>query len=87
MNPLNDIVPAKYRKPVYALIALAALVVGALEAAHGNWAVAAGSLIVTLSHSVAASNTDSVEPVAAGDYDGHGTYADEVPPPAGVNGE
>lgn len=64
-NPLNDIVPAKYRKQVYALIALAAIVFGAWQASEGNIELFIGSLIVALSHATAASNTSDPAPAEA----------------------
>jgi len=60
-NPFEDIVPAKYRKYLYAAIALAALVFGAWQASEGNLGLFIGSLIVTLSHATAASNTSAAD--------------------------
>lgn len=74
-NPLNDIVPAKYRKTVYAVIALAALAFSVWQASEGNIELFIGSFIVSLSHATAASNT-STEALPDDNYiDGH---ADEV---------
>lgn len=63
MNPLNDIIPARYRKVVYAVIALAALVFGIWQASDGDWTVFVGSLLAALVTATAASNTD-VPPTA-----------------------
>lgn len=68
-NPLHDIVPAKYRRKVYALLALAALIFAAYQASEGDWATFTGSLLTTLVSLTAASNTPSPE---YADYDGHG---------------
>lgn len=59
MNPLNDIVPAKYRRFVYAVLALAALVFGIWQASDGDWTVFVGSLLTSLVTATAASNTSS----------------------------
>lgn len=57
-NPLRDLVPARYRKRVYAGLSLAALVVGAVQAADGDWLQAAGAVLVSLTGATASSNTD-----------------------------
>lgn len=62
-NPLDEIVPARYRKAVYATIALLALIWTVYAAAGGNWQQFIGGLIVTLSHTVAASNTKDASSV------------------------
>ncbi len=59
MNVLTDVIPARYRKYVYALVALAALIWGAWEASQGDWQVFAGGLIAALVSATAASNTSS----------------------------
>jgi hypothetical protein len=59
MNPLTDIIPAKARKYVYAVVALAALLFGAWQAAGGNWTVFAGSVLGGLVSATAASNTNT----------------------------
>ena len=61
MNPLQDIVPAKARKTVYALISLAGLVWGVYEASGGDWKSFTGGLIVALVNATAASNTNEPE--------------------------
>lgn len=58
-NPLHDIVPARFRKQVYAVIALAALAFGLWQAAQGDWAVFVGSVLTTLATATAASNTET----------------------------
>lgn len=60
---LTDIIPAKARRYVYALLALAALGVTCWQAADHDWIVAAGAFVVAVSHSVAASNTSTDKPV------------------------
>lgn len=59
MNPLTDIIPAKARKYVYAVITLAALVWGVYEASGGDWKKFVGGLVVALTTATAASNTAS----------------------------
>ena len=56
---LTDLIPAKYRKLVYAALAFAALVITAYEGAGGDWKIAIPSLVVALSHALAAGNTDT----------------------------
>ena len=56
MNPLTDVIPAKARKYVYALVTLAALVYGAIEASNGDTRTLIGSLIAALVTALAASN-------------------------------
>ena len=56
MNPLTDIIPARYRQKVYAALALVALVWGIYEASDGDWRTFVGSLIVALTTATAASN-------------------------------
>lgn len=58
-NPLTDLIPAKARKYVYGLVALAALVFGAWQAADGNVEVFVGALITALTGALALSNTSS----------------------------
>ena len=64
MNVLTDVIPAKARKYVYAVIALASLVWGVYEASDGDWQKFVGGLIVALTSSMAASNTHA-EPTDA----------------------
>lgn len=56
-NPLTDVIPAKARKYVYAVIALASLVFGVWQASDGDWKAFVGGLIVALVNATAASNT------------------------------
>lgn len=59
---LTDLIPAKYRKAVYALAALAGLVGAAYKAAHGDWTAfgenLGGSLIFALAHQNTAPASD-----------------------------
>lgn len=57
MNILNDIIPARYRQVVYALITLLALVWSVYEVSDGDWKKFVGGLIVALTTATAASNT------------------------------
>lgn len=57
MNILNDIIPARYRQIVYALITLLALVWSVYEVSDGDWKKFVGGLIVALTTATAASNT------------------------------
>ena len=57
MNVLTDVIPAKARKYVYAVIALASLVWGVYEASDGDWKKFVGGLVVALTTGMAASNT------------------------------
>lgn len=57
MNILTDVIPARFRKYVYAALTLAALVWGVLEASNGDWKQFVGGLIVALTSATAASNT------------------------------
>lgn len=56
-NPLNEIVPAPYRRKVYAVVALASLGFGLYQASEGDWALFVGSLLAALTTGTAASNT------------------------------
>lgn len=56
MNPLA-MVPARYRQYVYSLLALAALCIGAWQAAEGNWTTFIAALVTSLVHAMAATNT------------------------------
>lgn len=78
MNPLIDVIPAKARKYVYALITLAAVVWGVYEASGGDWQKLVGGLIVALTTATAASNTAPVDIVAKGGYWGGVRAADET---------
>lgn len=59
MNPLYEVMPAKARKYVYALLSLAALVFAVYQASDGDWALLVGGLITALTTATAASNVTS----------------------------
>ena len=56
LTVLEDAIPAKYRKLVYVLMALASLVVSAWTASNGDWNVFIGGLLSTIVNTLAASN-------------------------------
>ena len=58
-NPLFDVIPAKARKYVYAVLALAAIVFAAYQVSDGDWVELVGALIVALTGATAASNTNT----------------------------
>lgn len=60
MNPLNDVLPARARKVLYAVLFVLALAFAAWQASDGDWVEFAGGLITALFGATAASNT-SVE--------------------------
>jgi hypothetical protein len=62
MNPLYDVLPAKARKILYALLFLGALIFAVYQASDGDWVVFAGSLITSLLGLLAASNTAPAPP-------------------------
>jgi uncharacterized membrane protein YhhN len=57
-NPLLDVLPAKARKYVYAILALVALALAAYQVSDGDWLVFAGLLLGSLGFGTAASNTN-----------------------------
>ena len=57
MNPLTDVLPATARKYVYAVLALAALCLGAYQASGGDWLEFSVLLLGALGFGTAASNT------------------------------
>jgi hypothetical protein len=57
MNPLYEVLPAKARKYVYAVLSLAALVFSVYQASGGDWVLLVGGLITALTAATAASNT------------------------------
>lgn len=71
-NPLQNLIPARARKSVYGLVALASLVFAAWEASEGNVEVFVGGLISALVSALALSNVDSASPVDESYEDGHG---------------
>jgi hypothetical protein len=56
-NPLVDVLPPKYRKAAYAVLALAGLLYAAYTAAGGDWRQALGSLFASLVLGTAHANT------------------------------
>lgn len=56
-NPLDDIVPARHRRRVYALLALLALGLAAYKAAEGDWLEFASYVLGMLGFGTATSNT------------------------------
>lgn len=61
MNPLTELIPAQYRKYVYALATVAVFVYGLFQAAGGDWKTFAASLLGALVSALAASNTVAPE--------------------------
>lgn len=62
MNPLTDLIPAKYRKYVYAVVALAAFVYGVYEASNGDWKQFAIGLVGAAASALAHANTNTQPP-------------------------
>lgn len=62
MNPLTDLIPAKYRKYLYALVSLAAVVYGVYEASNGDWKQFAVALVGLAASALAHANTDQQPP-------------------------
>lgn len=58
-NPLTDVIPAQARKYVYALLALAALVLAGYQATQGDWLAFAVYLVGALTGGTAASNVST----------------------------
>lgn len=56
-NPLRDLLPAKFRKQVYALLALAMVALASWQAADGDWTLFALHLLVGLGFGQAHANT------------------------------
>lgn len=56
MNPLNDVLPARARQVLYAILFVAALAFAAYQASEGDWLVFAGGLVTSLLGALAASN-------------------------------
>ena len=61
-NPLTDIIPARYRKYVYAGAFLGGLAWTAIQAADGDWRQAVALLAGSLVPLLAASNTAAPKP-------------------------
>lgn len=71
-NPLTDLVPARYRKYVYGVFALAALVFTVYQASAGDWSQFVAGLFAVLVPALAASNTDPQPELDEGNFlDGH----------------
>lgn len=71
MNPLFEIIPAKYRKLVYFLVTLLVGAYGVFQATDGNWGQVVGSVLVALTTGVATANTAVVTDDLPDDpYDG-----------------
>lgn len=62
MNPLTDLIPARYRKYVYAVVALAAFVYGIYEATNGDWKQFAIALVGAAASALAHANTQPQPP-------------------------
>lgn len=58
MNPLTAI-PPRIRLYVYAVLALAAIVVAAVQASDGDWLAAIAYVVAALGGGTAASNVDT----------------------------
>lgn len=58
MNMLIDIIPPKARRYVYGVLALVALVFGAVQAAGGDWKAALTALVTSAVTSLAHANTN-----------------------------
>jgi hypothetical protein len=54
---LKDIIPMRYRRQVYAVVTLAALVFGAWQASNGNWTEFVASLLTSLTTGLATANS------------------------------
>lgn len=67
MNPLTDLIPAKYRKYLYAAVSLAAFVYGIYEAADGDWKQFAIALVGAAASALAHANTDPQPPQVGSD--------------------
>lgn len=58
MNPLKNLIPARYRQVVYAVVALASAVVAVPGLVPGPIAVKLTALVATLSSLLAAGNVE-----------------------------
>ena len=67
-NILEDVVPAKARKYVYAFITVAALAFGAWQASEGDVTVFIASLLAAATTLVATANTHTEPPADRDDY-------------------
>ena len=60
-NPLTDLIPAKYRKYLYALAFLASFVYAVYEANGQDWKATVGALIGAVLAALAHSNTPAAK--------------------------
>ena len=60
-NPLTDLIPAKYRKYLYALAFLASFVYAAYEANGQDWKRTGGALVTAVIAALAHSNTPAAK--------------------------
>lgn len=58
MNPLQDAIPAKYRKYAYAAAFVASLVFAAWQASGGDWETFGGGILAAVLSALAHGNTD-----------------------------
>lgn len=58
-NPLTDVLPAKVRKYLYAVLFVAGLGFAGYQATGGDWVAFAAWLVAALGGATAASNTDA----------------------------
>lgn len=56
MNPLTDLLPARVRAYLYAVVAVVAFLYGLWLAANGSWAQFAAAVITALTGALAGSN-------------------------------
>lgn len=78
-NLLHELLPAKARKIVYALMALVVIVWGIYEASQGDWGQFVGGVVVMLSSLMAASN---IQDDHTGRHRALPPDADKAAPPA-----
>ena len=57
MNPLTEVLPAKARKVLYALLFVASHGYAAWQGSEGDWTTFTGAIITSLFSATAASNT------------------------------
>lgn len=55
---LKDLIPAKHRRRVYALVTLASIGFGAWQASDGNWGTVVASVLTALTTGMATANTN-----------------------------
>lgn len=56
-NPLTEVLPAKARKILYAVLFVASIGFAAWQASDGNWVAFSSALVTALFGATAASNT------------------------------